>query len=87
MPSSIIGLSQNEVKLISGGYTPPRPFNFTIPEENTDTTSNVQPPESQKESWVTRAYQTFVVIGSVSVVALGVYFIRNHIRNRKTKTA
>jgi hypothetical protein len=90
MPNSIIELNRNEVKLISGGdaTTPVRntadtkAYNFIIPPDNIDITSNVQPPEPQKKSWGTLMFQTLEVIGTVFLVGVVVYEIRKCVRGR-----
>jgi hypothetical protein len=88
MPNSIIELSRNEVKLISGGdaTTPEgnttnttdykKPYNFTISPDNTDITSNVQPPAPPKKSWATWTFDALVVMGSISLMGIGVNEIR-----------
>lgn len=86
MPSSIIKLSRNEVKLISGGDAPmpvgnaadTKPYNFTIPPDYIDITSdiNIQPPEPSKKSWGTLMFQTLEAMGVVTIVGVGVYEMR-----------
>lgn len=66
MPSSIIGLSQNEVKLISGG----RDFDFSLPGE------------TPKKSWGALLFQVFEGIGIVAVVVVGVNEIRKLVQGR-----